>query len=162
MYKPSSITKLLRFTKHFCFLSNINCQEQLKTIYRYVNSPAFRDSHPHKSSSFISPTLPMFHRQYWFFTRILQLSSKKYPTPTKKNMKKQKKSLFIEKKALGKTPLYHRSFEYLTTLCTTSVYLHFFFVSLSSLLYVWFIIVYKEAPDSHSLVLTLNSGGGIL
>ena len=77
-------------------------------------------------------------------------------------MKKQKKSLFIEKKALGKTPLYHRSFEYLTTLCMTSVYLHFFFVSLSSLLYVWFIIVYKEAPDSHSLVLTLNSGGGIL
>ena len=34
MNKPSSATKLIRFTQLFCFLSNIiiNCQEQLKTI----------------------------------------------------------------------------------------------------------------------------------
>ena len=31
--KPSSVTKWIRFTQLFCFLSNIiNCQEQLKTI----------------------------------------------------------------------------------------------------------------------------------
>ena len=31
-YKPSSVTKWICFTQLFCFLSNINCQEQLKTI----------------------------------------------------------------------------------------------------------------------------------
>ena len=32
-YKPSSVTKWIRFIQVFCFLSNtINCQEQLKTI----------------------------------------------------------------------------------------------------------------------------------
>ena len=46
-YKPLSVTKKIHFTQIFCFLSNINCQEQLKTIpqteKKWKNALPFRE-----------------------------------------------------------------------------------------------------------------------
>ena len=75
------------------------------------------------------------------FTRITDVSSafcncqvNKYPPPSKKKKKNPRKNknkaLFNEKKVPGKTPLYQRSLEHLTTLSMTSVYFHFFSLSL--------------------------------
>ena len=89
------------------------------------------------------------------FTRITDVSPafcncqvKKYPPPSKKKNKKTRKNknkaLFKEKKVPGKTSLYQRSLEHLTTLCMTSVYFHFHFFSLS-LYHLFFSIVYNRA-----------------
>ena len=112
-------------------MNNIKCQKlvqicELTRIERVL--PGFRDSHPPENLNFTSPALPIFHPHS---------SSKKYPRPQKNKKQKQNKTrknknkvLFKEEKAPGKTPLYQRSLEHLTTLCMTSVYFHFFFLCL--------------------------------
>ena len=59
------------------------------------------------------------------------------PQKKKKNTKKQKQSFIKEKKAPGKTPLYQRSLEHLTTLCMTSVYFHCFSLSLYHIFFMY-------------------------
>ena len=99
-------------------------------------SPACQDFHPHENLSFTSPALLMFHPH----SVIVKLNN--ILPPQKKKIRKNKnKSLFKEKKEPGKTPLYQRSPEHLTTLCMTSVYFHFFSLSLYHL---FFSIVYNR------------------
>ena len=107
-------------------------------------------THPHWAGITRMSRLSPAWKLKLHFTRITDVSPafcncqvEQYPPPKKKKKirKNKNKALFKEKKEPGKTPLYQRSPEHLTTLCMTSVYFHFFSLSLYHL---FFSIVYNR------------------
>ena len=107
-----------------------------------------------------------------YFTRITDVSpafcncqvKDILPSPPKKKQNKQKrrnrnKALFKEKKAPGKTPLYQRSLEHLTTyVWRQSTFTVFLCLSIISSL----CIVYNRSARLTLACLTLHRGGSIL
>ena len=119
-----------------------------------MNSPALSGCHLHFETLTRMNISLSFHPHRQCFTSIIDVSLafcncqvKKHPSPRplpkkKKNRKNKNKPLFKKNRRLGK-PLFinEQSLENLTTLCMTSVYFHFFSLSLYHL---FFSIVYNR------------------